>query len=460
MSDISVVRSVTDRLGEWAATLDLDHVPAPVVHQAKRSLVDLIGVALAGSAVDTAGIARDLAASEDGTGPARLWGDRRRAPAPGAAFANAVAAHVLDYDDTCYAGIVHGSAVVAPAALAAAEHDNASGADFLTAFIAGLEVECALGKALTDSLYYKGWFNTAVLGRIGAAAAAARALRIPPAAAGHALALATLETGGLKAGFGTQAKPYLAGRAAEGGVRAALAAARGLSGPANAFEETRGLVRVFNDGVFEPKAVARLGRTWSLRDPGIALKLYPVCSAAQAAAEATAALLREHGLTGEGVAHVTCEVTRLVRISLTYDRPASPAEAQFSLPFAVGCILAYGGIGIERLSGATLADPVLRAAMAKVEMAPWTDADADATLVGRCPEGAVVTLRTVDGRVFRRTNCAATGMPSNPMSDPALAAKFRACAKAVLDPATAGSLLERIGSVERLTSAAELLAPA
>jgi len=456
--------TLSGRLGAWAAGLDLAAVPAPVQAEAKRCLIDLFGVALAGSRTAVARRARALASAEHASGPAALWAtDDGGAAAPpeglaatGAAFANAVAAHALDFDDTCYAGIVHGSAVVGPAAAAAAARAGAGGAGFLAAFIAGVEVEYALGAALTDALYYRGWFNTAVLGTLGAAAAAARALGLDAEAAGRAIGLAALQAAGLKAAFGTDAKPYLAGRAAAAGLHAALFAAAGASAPAPAFEEGRGFLAVLNGGTLLAEPVAALGRRWSLLDPGVAFKLYPVCSAAQAAAEALGALIAEEGLDPAAVLSVRCAVSRLVAVSLTFDRPRSVAEAQFSMPFALGCILAFGDLGIARLDAAMLADEGLRAAMARVEMREWDRAGADPDIERRCPEGAELEVAMADGRRFRRFACAATGMPGNPMPEAALEAKFLANAGPVLGQAGAARLLARLRAIETLPDLAAL----
>jgi 2-methylcitrate dehydratase PrpD len=425
-------------------------VPTPALNAAKRCLVDVLGVSLAGTATDVARLACAIAERAYAPGPCTVVGSTARFAPIGAAFANATAAHALDFDDTCYAGIVHGSAVVGPAAIAASESAQATGKDFLVAFIAGIEVESALGKALTDSLYYKGWFNTAVLGAVGAAAAAAKAMGLGPDAIGRAISIAACQANGLRVSLGTQTKPYLAGRASETGMHAATFAAAGMDAPAQAFEEERGFIRVLNEGRFDSTALDRLGCVFSLLTPGIAFKRYPVCSAAQAAAEAVERLLAEEGIDGRHVRKVICEVTRLVYISLTYERPATIAEAQFSMPFAIGCILAFGRLGVDTLTDETLADSRLHAAMEKVEMrlASPTDGQLDGHLLN--PEAARVTVLTADGRTFSLYNGAATGMPNNPAPDAALAKKFRRCARTALTPTRAEAWLERLWSVETL----------
>ncbi|MFQ5935984.1 MAG: MmgE/PrpD family protein [Acidiferrobacterales bacterium] len=451
-------KAVATVFGEWVAHFDLAQAPPTVIRAAKRCLIDVIGVWLAGTEATVARTARDFVIGERAPGNCTVLGTPSRVPATGAAFANAVAAHALDFDDTCYAGIVHGSAVVGPATLAACESVKASGRDFLSAFIAGVEVEYALGTMATDRLYHHGWFSTAVLGSVGAAAGAARAMGLDAEKTANAIALAACQTEGLRVSFGTEAKPYLAGQAAEKGVRAAIFSSNGLLAPALAFEEPRGFFPVLNDGACETGALQQLGKSYFLENPGVAFKRYPVCSAAQAAVEAVAQILTQEGINAQQVARVRCEVTPLVHVSLTYDQPASVSQAQFSMPFAIGCILAFGDLTVEHLSEGVLNDARLRLQMAKVEMRLSTVWKDDPDKLRECPEGARVSVVTADKRMFNKFRCAATGMPSNPMSDVDLARKFRECTKNVLPEGDAERWLARVELLEGFASAGELLA--
>src|SRR5690606_29531471 len=99
-----------------------------------------------------------------------------------AAYVNAVAGNFFDFDDTHLATVIHPTAPVAPVALALAEHYGASGADLLLALALGIEVECRIGNAVSPGHYARGWHITATCGAFGAAAAAAKLLRLSPAA--------------------------------------------------------------------------------------------------------------------------------------------------------------------------------------------------------------------------------------------------------------------------------------
>ncbi len=449
--------TIAERLAEWVHGLSAREIPAEAVREAKRCIIDTTGVALAGASHDTSRKVRALAQSESASGSATVWGvNIRGLTAPAAALCNAASAHVLDYDDTCYDGIVHASAAVWPAVVACAETVGATGAQLLEAAIAGVETEYALGRALSDRVYFNGWWTSGVLGVIGAAAGAAKILGLDVVQTCHAISLGTCQATGLRAMIGTAAKPYALGRAAQTGVQAALFARAGLDAPRDAFESERGFLRVFDARDFDESKLG-LGRRYSLVEPGVAFKLYPACSATQAATEAVLELVTAHDIVPTDVISVNCEVTPLVAVSLMYDRPASATEAQFSLPYAIACALRYRDFGVARIREPHFADAGTLALMQKVRMI--RNDDLESTEEGRRenPEGARVTLKLTDGRVLKLYKGAATGMPSKPMPDDALDRKFRECASTALAKTEVEVLLGKLRSMERCEEARGLL---
>jgi 2-methylcitrate dehydratase PrpD len=456
------------RLAVWVSAFRLDNpdldpdVRSRLRGAAIRSIIDTIGVAVDGTQRPAAQAARRLARMQYAPGAGALFGatpaDRAEAGlvSAGAAFANTVAAHADDLDDTCYVGIAHGSAVVLPAALAAGQAVGANGRDLLDAFIAGSEATYAVGRMMGDHLYFKGFWNTGVLGAIGAAAAASRISRLTPDETAHAMAIAATQVMGLRACLGRLVKPVMAGRASEAGVTAALLASMGIDGPLTILEGDNGWAKVLNDGQIDPAALDQLGAPPVLIEPGVAFKMYPVCSAAQAAVETVCELLRENSLSGDEVAHVRCDVTPLVHISLRYPQPQTPAESQFSMPFAVGCALAFGALTPSHLNPTVLADPALLTAMARVEMRLDPEMAADPKAMELYPEGSRVTMTLRDGRTLSRFRGVCTGMPTQPMPDAMLHAKFHACADPVIGATAADSLLSRLLTLEQLDDLAAL----
>lgn len=449
-------RHMTETLAAWASGFDVLSAPTEVQRAAERCIIDVTGVMLAGSTERAITALRTSALEEFAPGPCTLFGSPETGSASAAALVNGAAAHALDFDDTCYHGIVHGSAVVWPAVLAAAQREDASGADALSAFVAGVETEYALGRLLGDALYYKGWWNTAVLGAIGAAAGAARALKLDAVATSHAIAIAACQPAGLRAVFGTTAKPYICGRAAQLGLEAALAARAGLTGPQDAFEAPGGFLEVLHGRASTGLQLEAPGERFSLVSLGIAFKLHPACSATQAAVDACREILRDNELDADDIEEVVCEVTPLVHMSLVYSRPTTVSQAQFSLPFTIGCVIAFGNLSLDHLTAATLRDERLQSAMGRVKMLRSDSLLASASDKQNFPEAARLTVTTRDGRSFRNFKGAALGMPVNPASDEHLHEKFHACAGRAMSREAADRLLTRLQRLFRLTTARDL----
>ena len=343
-----------------------------------------------------------------------------------AALVNGTAAHVYDFDDTSYTGIMHGSAVILPAILAVAGEIACSREALITAFVAGSEIAYTLADSLTHSHYFKGWWSTGTLGLVGATAAVSRLYGLAGETTASAIGLAAAGAGGTRAIVGTDGKAFFVGDAARRAVDFAKAAAVGTSGPHDAIESARGFVPVLNDGRIRPDQIDTLGQRWRLADPGILLKRYPVCSAAHALIEQTAALVGEAQCGDSDVAVAICEIPELVDISLVYDTPTRIQQAQFSLPYAVACALRHGAVRLKDLNREKITAPGLRALMTRVEKRVDPELSTDA-MRAQYPESARVTLVLNDGRRLSGFCGEAYGMPGRPLSDEDLVGKFSEC---------------------------------
>jgi 2-methylcitrate dehydratase PrpD len=439
-------------LAEWAAGLELDALPSEVVHFAKRCILDALCVAFAGSVTNTAALCRAHASQAYASGESSVINARTRLTAPGAAFANGVATHALDFDDTSYAAILHSSALVLPAVLAVAEQQGLSGGELVTSFVVGTEVELTLGLALGHRPYLRGWLMTSVLGVVGAAAGAARALGLASSEIRDALSVAIGQTGGMQSCLGSPVKPYYAGRASQAGVTAATLVALGLAHVGDTFSRPLGFVDLFADGAFDERVLTSVGVNYAIREPGVCLKRYPVCSAAQAAVEALEAILAEGVIAREEVTRVVCTVPALVKRNLCFPAPTTVEQAQFSLPFAIGALLSFGELTPRCLRDDVLQGAELRAAAAKVELVSVPDEDWDGGT-----EGAEVTVIAADGRSADKTVSDARGSATRPMSDDDLAEKARLCLADALGDAEAARLQARVASLEQLASVRDLL---
>ncbi|EKG35780.1 MmgE/PrpD family protein [Pseudomonas syringae pv. avellanae str. ISPaVe037] len=434
----------------------LADIPQAVQAVAVRCLIDTLGVALAGSGNDVATKARSLVNLTAAAGDCTVLGNSKRLSAPAAAFANATAGHALDFDDNCYAGFVHGSVVIMPAALAVAQMRDLSGSALLTAFVVGAECEYALARMLTRHIYDRGWWTTGVLGSVGACAAACHALGLSAAQTAHALGIALAGTGGMKASFGSDAKVLMAGRASESGVIAALLAEAGSSGPVDIVEHPLGLASMFNSDVLETGILNGLGHDWSLLSPGVDIKRIPVCLSSHAAVDALRELLEEQEIRPVAIERIICDVPPIVVQNLIYDMPVTRQQAQFSLQFALAVTWLEGDVDLDNVNDDMATRKDMLACMQRISLHSskrWSDT----AMLDSAPEGAWVELVFKDGSTREKFCARPVGAASNPLSLSALRAKFLKCSTQVLSLSEAQMLLSKLEQVQHLANVRTLL---
>lgn len=314
-------------LGSLAArwsTVGFDDLPAEAVEVGRHCLLDWLGCALAGSRESLAALVCDQLAT---SGRATLVGTDRTADPRDAALGNGVAGHALDFDDTHTLLSGHPTVPVLPAALAVAEDLDRSGERLLTALVVGVEVECRIGALLAPGHYRAGWHATGTIGTFGAAAAVAHLLGLDAERTTHALALAGTQAAGLKASFGTMAKPLHAGKAAADGLLAARLAARGFTGNPAVLEAPQGLAAAAGADAPDRSRLERLTDRWTIRDT--LFKYHAACYLTHASINA-ALVLADKVSTGDIEAvevHVAADSLPVCNIA----EPATGLEGKFSL---------------------------------------------------------------------------------------------------------------------------------
>ena len=344
-------------------------IPPDVQDAAKLHLLDAIGVGLAAAA--TGAGAPYLAAAPvlgGGGGPSTIFGSGDGFAAATAALANGGMIHGLEYDDTHTASIVHGSSVLAAAALAASESTGVGGDDLLTAYIKGWEVLIRIGLAAPGKFQANGFQVTSVGGTLAAALVASELFGLGDARSVDAVGIALSQASGVFEFLtnGSTVKSLHAGWAAHGGVTAATLAGAGLTGPTTAFEGQFGLFRRF---AMDADATSRLaasietlGREWHL--PQAAFKFYPCCHYIHPFIEAIEIALAQN--PGRPIESIVCEVPpgAAALISDPWERklkPQSGHEARYSLPIALAARLVEGTVTPATFADAPRAEIVARA---------------------------------------------------------------------------------------------------
>src|SRR4051812_3939029 len=211
----AAIKGTTDALTRFITTATLANMPADVVAQAKRCLVDGFGVVLAGSTVKGSEIVREYVRSvSDRKEATAIGAGTLMTSAPHAALLNAASGHAMDYDDTQFSTtpdrtfglLTHPTVPALAAAMAVAERTHASGAAFLEAFLVGFEVECKIAEAIDPEHYTRGFHSTGTIGPFAGAAAAAKLMKLPPAQVRHMLTIASSMSSGVRVNFGSMTK--------------------------------------------------------------------------------------------------------------------------------------------------------------------------------------------------------------------------------------------------------------
>ncbi len=440
VAETSLPQTTTQVLADYVAGLEFDALPAELVRRVGRQCLDVVGVALAGVDEPAAAAVRRLAGPPAFADSASVWGTGQLATQADAAFANATAAHALDFDDMWLPG-AHPSAPIVPAALAVAEGLGSTGAELVTALAAGYELMGRLHSTVSGRF---GWHPTGVFGTFGAVAASGRLLRLSGAELTMAFGIASSMTGGIDGHSGTMTKPLHAGLAAHAGVRAALLAADGFTASATVFDGKRSFFEAFFAST-TPQAwrlTADLGRSFYLLNPGIGIKMYPAGYYMHHTFEAVLGIVADHDLRAEDIG--------TIRIGLTgsrFDRafPGTSLEAKFSLQYMAAMAVLYRRLTVDLFDLDIVRSDAVHSVLARIEtyVEPHLPANPD---IAHNP----VHITCVDGRRFT----ASVTMPQShwryPLPQEAWVAKFRANTAAHLDPHAVDELIEVLGRLGEL----------
>jgi 2-methylcitrate dehydratase PrpD len=458
--------TLAEQLGTFAAEAQKNGVPDDVAASVQQRVLDILGLCVAAHRLPTSAAALDHVLDQGGHPQATAVGVPTKVTAAQAAFANGVLAHSLDYDDTHLPSVLHPSASVVPAALAAAEHAGATGEQVVRAVAVGLEVAVRLGMAgydeqLGNSVFFEhGQHATSITGAMGSAVAASMLYGSDPV---HALGLtASMASGVIEANrTGGTVKRLHCGLAAQAGVTAAQLVRRGFTGPPTVLEGRFGFFEAWLHGQFVPAAVTDgLGQEWSV--PGIFFKPYPANHFTHTTVDAGRAF-RERGITPDQVASVVVGVAgstaRTIGEPIEVKRtPETGYQAQFSGPFAFAAGLLGGGglgTGLDDYTDALAQDPERRALMAKVDVV--ADDECNAIYPFQFP--AVVTLTTTAGDVLVEKVLTNRGGPARPLSDDELATKFRDNVAGRLDDTAADAVRRAALGLREATDVTTLLSP-
>jgi 2-methylcitrate dehydratase PrpD len=366
---LSASATAASTLAEFCTRLRWDELDEEVRQRTRELLLDLIGVALAGSRQPSSPPASQAAIALGGTGLANVIGTPQKTTAVWAALANGTAAHAVELDDVTTESSLHPGVAVIPAAVALTQELNSTPTALMEAIVAGYEVTIRVGNALNPaSAYARGFHPTGVAGIFGASMAACHLLGLSVEQRVMALGIAgTMSAGSLEyLSDGAWTKRLNPGWAGHAGITSARLAQAGFNGPRSVFEGRLGVLHAYSDDPYPERLLADLGEP--LQVMRVSIKPYACCRYNHGLIDCMLSL--QGSLDVEEVDRLRLGVLSggalLVADPIEQKRaPQGVVDAQFSAPYAAAVALLYGLSGMDAYTPALLADPRVRALMAR-----------------------------------------------------------------------------------------------
>jgi 2-methylcitrate dehydratase PrpD len=433
---------VTRLLAEFVAGHPSRGWDEGVEREAHRTLLNWVGCAIGAARHPTLNAALAAVLELSPSAQATILGRSERVDIASAAMLNGIASHTFDFDDTHLKTIIHPAGPVASAALALAEHCDASGRALVDAVVLGIDVACRVGNMIYPDHYDRGWHITGSTGMLGAAAACSRLLGLDAARTTMALGIAASQPIGVREQFGSMTKPFHPGGAARAGLMAALMARHGYTASERAIEAPRGLAQTYSTKCAWHEITDELGARFeisfnSYKPFACGIVIHP-------SIDGCVQLRSMHNLHADDIARVDLHVHPLV-LELTGKRtPRAGLEAKFSVYHACAAALLFGQAGEMEFADEIVARSDVIALRDRIH------ARADPAID---EAAATITVTCTDGRTLHLFVEHAIGSLQRPMSDADLARKFHGLVDPVLGSARADRL---IGHCAQLAGAKDL----
>ena len=409
---------LVERFADWAVGFRSTPLSKDVVHHARRAVIDWHAALHPGMVVPPVTLLQKAFAGES--------------PSPRLkALIEGTAAHTVEVDDIFRDGIYHPGAPTIAAARALTEE--------LRPVVVGYEISTRIGAAMGRA-HYQHWHNTGTIGCFGAAAAAAEALKLDRKQFAHALATVTTFAAGLQQAFrmDSMSKPLHAGRAAEAGVTAALAAREGVTG---SLDVMVGFAKAMGNNPDWEKGLATLGRDFHITR--MTFKNHACCGHTFAAIDGALELKKRMQVRPEEIEQVDVATYKAGVEVAGYENPTTPAEGRFSLKYVVATALTHGSVRLAAFEAGRLNDPATQRVMERISLS--IDPQLEAAFPAKRQARVAIRARGKREEWLQPTRI---GDPDAPLSDRMLEEKYHELVTPVLGEAKARAELARLWKLE------------
>jgi len=436
-----------EELAKFVAATRWEYIPEPVRRHAKLTLLDTLGVILAGSERPEVKQLRERLAGS-GSGGTTVYARGFPNADPGtAAMLNGIAGRAIELCEGLR--LVSGQAAlqVLPGVLAVGEEAGSSGRDILAAFVLGYEVAGRFASGFTPRPLAH---QNGQVSLLAAAAAGAKLRGLDAAGISRAMRIATvlvLTPSYTNAVAGATALNVAGGMSGHAAALAPELALAGFEAQPDAIEESLG--QLTGDG-FNPEHIAvDLGASWHITRNYF--RLYACCNPIHPALDCLAAALAELRARPNEVERIDVATYRFASVMRNPD-PPNYFASKYSLPHAAAAMVVRGGAGFAQLDDSALADPQIAALRHRVHIAE------DPAMTAFAPKlrPARVTITLTDGRQATHARDSHRGDFSEPFTESELRAKFRELACTVLTTESAAQFEAAIGRSHEWPSLAAL----
>ncbi len=440
--------TAAQQLAQFICDLDFRQIPSEAVARCRELFLDQLGCQLIGASVPwNQAVNRFVRESKSG-GPARIVKYGNKVPIDDAVLVNGTFAQGCELDDYYDQGGGHPGAATVPVILALAQRQTVNGQDLITSMVAGYEVGWRIGRALLPQLMQRGYHAQSAIGVFIAAAAAGKIIRLDLEQMTHALAIAGSHAGGTMEydQSGGEVKRLHNGMACCGGLRSALLAQIGLTGPPTIFEGVRGILKVMSGGCNIDPIINHLhAGNEDLAVYHAAMKRFPVNASQHSPIELLDDLVKTHKIKSGEVTKIDVAVNEGILLhGGTIYQPREVIEAQFSLRFSLALRLLKGNNDLQHYLDSTMWDnPTILAVGKNIELV------ADTTAVGPRRFACQMTIHLANGQNVHGSLTAPKGSYKNPLTSTELKEKFYRLGRAVLDDARLASIIDAVEGIDK-----------
>ncbi len=412
------------------------------IDRVKQAIADGIAVALAGCHEPPVAIGAEHARSLGGAPQASIWGWGFKTSAAQAAWVNAMAMHVLDFEPM-WSPPTHAVSPTVPVAFALAEMRATTGEDIITAVAKGLEIQGRLQYAGDQYVPEKLRFHPpGVAGVFGSAVVAAALLGLDAQRLQHALGIAASRAGALLANVGSMTKCMHCGNAAAAGLDAALLAQRGFTSNPDVLEAHKGVIETYYPDGFDAARLLAYGHPFRVVDPGLAIKMFP---SQYGTHYAITAGLELHPQLGDPSRIARVRVVSPVMKYVDRPQPRTGLDGKFSLQYLAAAALLDGKVRIDTFTDERRFRADMEALLGKITLVQ------DESIPGDFHHMHIgIEVELVDGTHLAAICRAPRGSWGVPLAPGEHRGKLEDCLARALPPARAEQLIDGLDRLEKL----------